>query len=267
MGIRAKSFATTFSGACMPHWRCRATDLLVVRLDNEKRKLLKTRLSRKLAQELQLISWLDSSIELFYQFEKCYRGRTWWERKLINFMYTQYCKPAAVVFPFKQRPVIRELESYPLSVSYLHASIKHSFFLPACWAFLRTNNWLHHRARLTKAWLKRSGSSTCLTKSHVWPRAIMALNLVPRGPFCDPRHWPKGSRPLGTRLALGMTYYAHAYKRCSGFQAPLLPLKEKVLWPQMRDGECSLGLLSLTMKNKTCAVQSRAIQPTGQIRI
>lgn len=42
-------------------------------------------------------------------------------------MYTQYCKPAAV-FPIKQRPLIRELESYPLSVFYLRASIKHCFF-------------------------------------------------------------------------------------------------------------------------------------------
>jgi len=39
MGIRAKSFATTFSGACMPHWRCRATDLL--RLNSEKSKIAK----------------------------------------------------------------------------------------------------------------------------------------------------------------------------------------------------------------------------------
>lgn len=74
MDLRAKSFASTFSGACMPHRRCRATDLLL--LDNEKSKIAKDETSRKLAQELQLISWPDSSIELFYQFEKCYRGRT-----------------------------------------------------------------------------------------------------------------------------------------------------------------------------------------------
>ena len=196
---------------------CRATDLLVVRLDSkkrQKRKLLKT---RHLERELQLISWLDSSIELYYQFEKCYRGRTRWERKLINFMYTQYCKPAAV-FPFKQRPLIRKLESYPLSDFYLRASIKHSFFLPACWAFLRTNKWLHHIPRLTKAWLKRSGFSTCLTKSHF------------------------DQEPLWLFMALSMTYYAHAYRQCSGLQAPLLPLKGKALWPQMRDGECSLEM-------------------------
>ena len=43
-------------------------------------------------------------------------------------------------------------------------------------------------------------------------------------------------------MALSMTYYAHAYKQCSELQAPLLPLKGKALWPQMRDGGCSLEM-------------------------
>ena len=48
--------------------------------------------------------------------------------------------------------------------------------------------------------LRDQGYGTLFTRPNCrWP------NLVPRGPFChalDPRRWPKGSRPLGTRLPL-----------------------------------------------------------------
>ena len=151
-------------------------------------------------------------------------------------MYTQYCKPAAV-FLIKQRPLIRKLESYPLSVFYLRASIKQSFFLPACWAFLRTNKWLHHMPRLKKAWLKRSGFSTCLTKSHfdqepLWLLAWLTMRMLT-------------SSVQGSGLDSYLSKERLFDRKCAMESAP----------SKWNLRKTSFGLLSLAMKKKNCGTK------------
>lgn len=151
-------------------------------------------------------------------------------------MYTQYCKPAAV-FLIKQRPLIRKLESYPLSVFYLRASIKQSFFLPACWAFLRTNKWLHHMPQLKKAWLKRSRFSTCLTKSHfdqepLWLLAWLTMRMLT-------------SSVQGSGLDSYLSKERLFDRKCAMESAP----------SKWNLRKTSFGLLSLAMKKKNCGTK------------
>ena len=145
MGIRAKSFAATFSGACMPHRRCRGTDLLVVRLDSEKRKLLKTRHLESSRITTHFLAWqfdrailpvwevlqrknlMREKINIFYVYSVLQVSLSHFSRRhrplsqVVRVLFYLFMCPLyylrawhrlAAVLRFKQRPLIRKLESY-----------------------------------------------------------------------------------------------------------------------------------------------------------